>query len=150
MDLPQRNPDAMDLDKDRDDSALAGHDEENSHRESYTELRSRWGLDASEQDPTLNTPINEIKSVGEMRSRGETRRFFDEIGYLFDGLDSTSGGATSSAKRASAIEIVSRMKDPEFCRRAAAADFVTKAWTALRHAGAGTGTDKVSTRSERR
>lgn len=133
----------MDIDKREEGKPLADPEEETGHRESYVELRSRWGLDNSEEDPTLNVPINEIKSAGEMRSRGETRRFLDEIGYLFDGLDSTGGGTNSSAKRASAIEIVSRMKDPEFCRRAAAANFVTTAWTALRHAGAGSGDDKV-------
>jgi hypothetical protein len=141
MDIKDSN--TMDLDKQDEGATQVDQGEESTHRESYVELRSRWGLDDSEQDPTLNVPINEIKSAGEMRSRGETRRFLDEIGYLFDGLDATSGGTTSSAKRASAIEIVSRMKDPEFCRRAAAANFVTTAWTALRHAGAGSGNDKV-------
>jgi hypothetical protein len=113
------------------------------HRESYSELRSRWGIDGSDHDPTLNTPINDLNSIGEMRSRGETRRFLDEVGYLFDGLDPSSGRGNTGAKRASAIEIVSKMGDPEFSRRAVAANFVGKAWSMLRGAGAGTGDDKV-------
>lgn len=117
-------------------------DPSETHRESYSELRSRWGLDNSEQDPELNMPVNDLNSIGEMRSRGETRRFLDELGYLFDGLDTTSGSNTS-AKRSSAIQVVSKMGDAEFLRRAAAADFVGKAWTLLRAAGAGTGTDRI-------
>ncbi|KAG8805813.1 hypothetical protein FRC17_005319 [Serendipita sp. 399] len=108
------------------------------HRESYTELRSRWGIEHSEQD---SAPINDLNSVGEMRSRGETRRFLDEVGYLFDGLDATT--SNSSAKRASAIEIVSKMGDPDFQRRATAADFTGRAWKVLRTAGAGSGNDKA-------
>lgn len=113
------------------------------HRESYSELRSRWGIDHSDHDPTLNTPINDLNSIGEMRSRGETRRFLDEVGYLFDGLDPSSGRGNTGAKRASAIAIVSKMGDPEFLRRAVAANFVGKAWSMLRGAGAGTGEDRV-------
>ncbi|KAG8783058.1 hypothetical protein FRC15_005865 [Serendipita sp. 397] len=121
---------------------LAGKDEDmelkNIHRESYTELRSRWGIENSEQD---SAPINDLNSIGEMRSRGETRRFLDEVGYLFDGLDATA--SNSSAKRASAIEIVSKMGDPDFQRRAAAADFTGRAWKIMRAAGAGSGDDRI-------
>lgn len=119
----------------------APHEDESIHRESMNDLRSRWGLHESEQD--LNTPINDLNSMGEMRSRGESRRFLDEVGYLLDGLDSSTGKVNTAAKRASAIEIVSKLGDSEFFRRATAADFVGKAWTALRTAGAGTSVDKV-------
>ncbi len=85
-------------------------------RESYTELRQRWGIDASEDDPRPSSPqhspspkrkgkakglprqeepirllpngmINDLKSITELRSKGETRRFLDEVGYLFEGLE---------------------------------------------------------------
>ena len=58
---------------------------QDGHRESYTDLRTRWGVDNSE-DPTLNVPVNDLNSLSEMRSRGETRRFMDEVGYLVEGL----------------------------------------------------------------
>jgi hypothetical protein len=128
------------------DSAREGDDD--IHRESMNDLRSRWGLHDSEQDPTLNTPINDLNSIGEMRSKGETRRFLDEVGYLLDGLDSSAGKLNTAAKRASAIEIVAKLGNAEFFRRAAAADFVAKAWSALRRAGAGTSDDKVWINSE--
>jgi hypothetical protein len=113
------------------------------HRESYSELRSRWGVDDSENDPMLNVPINELNSIGEMRSRGETRRFLDEVSFLLDGLDPNAPNGSKGARRASAMEIVSKMSDPEFQRRAAAADFVGKAWTALCGAKPGDEDDKV-------
>ena len=93
-------------------------------RESYAELRARWGVDDSEGDPwppptnttaedtdaspnskrkgkgkqTLPPPpqlppgmMNDLKSITELRTKGETRRFFDDMGYLFEGLDPTGG-----------------------------------------------------------
>lgn len=146
MEIP-RDANAMDVDSETPDASsskvLEDPDLKDMHRESYSELRSRWGIDTSDQDPTLNTPTNDLNSIGEMRSRGETRRFLDEVGYLFDGLDPSTGRGNTGAKRASAIEIVSKMGNPEFSRRAVAANFVSKAWLMLRGAGAGTGEDKV-------
>ncbi|KIM29085.1 hypothetical protein M408DRAFT_127931 [Serendipita vermifera MAFF 305830] len=140
-----RDADPMDVDSELPKPSTLPEDPDlkDMHRESYSELRSRWGIDTSDQDPTLNTPTNDLNSIGEMRSRGETRRFLDEVGYLFDGLDPSTGRSNTGAKRASAIEIVSKMGNPEFARRAAAANFVTKAWSMLRGAGAGTGDDKI-------
>ena len=31
--------------------------------------------------------MNPLKSITELRSKGESRRFLDEIGYLFEGMD---------------------------------------------------------------
>lgn len=88
-------------------------------RESYTSLRTRWGVDNSEDDPysslspTIspskskgkekatespshpvslpNGMMNDLKSITELRSKGETRRFLDEVGYLFEGMEKTGG-----------------------------------------------------------
>ena len=89
-------------------------------RESYKDLRLRWGVDNSEDDPRLAVSsypspepeggrkgkgkakdrpkavlppnmMNDLKSVTELRSRGESRRFMDEVGYLFEGMDQTVG-----------------------------------------------------------
>ena len=80
--------------------------------ESYTSLRSRWGVDNSEDDPyqplaegstvwstkkkgksgrpPLIPPsgpgVSELRSITELRNTGESRRFNDEVGYLFEGL----------------------------------------------------------------
>jgi hypothetical protein len=123
-------------------NAEASPEDEEMHdvrHESYTDLRTRWGVDNSE-DPTLNVPVNDLNSLSEMRSRGETRRFLDEVGYLVEGLEPAAGKAVH---RATAIEIVTKMCDETFVRKSADADFAVRAWTALTACGAGTGEDKV-------
>ncbi|KAH7911177.1 hypothetical protein BJ138DRAFT_1007185 [Hygrophoropsis aurantiaca] len=131
-------------------------------RESYTDLRTRWGVDNSEDDPRpytepsgsqhppkrangsipvapANGMMNDLKSITELRSKGESRRFLDEVGYLFEGLDSS--GAVS-LRRASALEVVTKLCDPEFSRRAKAADFYGRTWDVLYEARANGG-DKI-------
>jgi hypothetical protein len=99
---------------------IEGQDDEFDSRESYSSLRSRWGVDNSEDDPfpnvspastsnsaspnvspskgrlkaSLAAPIgtmNPLKSISELRNKGESRRFLDEIGYLFEGMDKSGG-----------------------------------------------------------
>ncbi|KAI0711190.1 hypothetical protein C8T65DRAFT_708168 [Cerioporus squamosus] len=152
-------PGAMFADSQEDDFEI---------RESYTELRQRWGVDASEDDPRPPSPLaspspkrkgkmkglpkqsepirmlpngmmNDLKSITELRSKGESRRFLDEVGYLFEGLEAR--GALG-VRRSSALEIVTKLCDVDFARRAKAADFLGRAWEVLREAGAGDG-DKV-------
>ncbi|KAI0053231.1 hypothetical protein FA95DRAFT_1482207 [Auriscalpium vulgare] len=137
-------------------------------RESYTDLRTRWGVDNSEDDPRPVSPygsdsspehpgrkskgkeraskvvlapgmMNDLKSITELRSKGESRRFMDEVGYLFEGMDE---GASIGVRRSSALEIVTKLCDVDFARRAKATDFLTRAWDVLRGAGAGDG-DKI-------
>jgi hypothetical protein len=100
-------------------------------RESYSSLRTRWGVDNSEDDPypfdspspkksNSATPdaspskrskgksrvlpasarpipplpnglMNPLKSITELRNKGESRRFLDEVGYLFEGMDPSGG-----------------------------------------------------------
>lgn len=111
-------------------------EDEFAPRESYASLRSRWGVDNSEDDPYLmaqgelssptrsisrtnsivSTPsssprkvtakgkaralpefdlpngmMNPLKSITELRSKGESRRFLDEVGYLFEGMEPGGG-----------------------------------------------------------
>jgi len=105
-------------------------EDESETRESYSSLRSRWGVDNSEDDPyprespsptrsasttseaspsrrgkgrsksnafSIRPPalpmgmMNPLKSISELRNKGESRRFLDEVGYLFEGLDKTGG-----------------------------------------------------------
>jgi hypothetical protein len=89
-------------------------------RESYKDLRLRWGVDKTEEHPhsaaSLHSSpepengrkgkgkardrakpvlppnmMNDLKSVTELRSKGESRRFMDEVGYLFEGMDRNVG-----------------------------------------------------------
>jgi hypothetical protein len=102
------------------DSGVDADDLGFDNRESYKDLRLRWGVDNSEDDPrpavsSYPSPepeggrkgkgkvkdrpkamippnmMNDLKSVTELRSRGESRRFMDEVGYLFEGMDQTVG-----------------------------------------------------------
>jgi hypothetical protein len=159
-------------------------------RESYSSLRARWGVDASDDDPydperfpspPLHTSdlthksknksrnlglqrtgshsqsnsqsqgehqvaplppgmMNDLKSITELRSKGESRRFLDELGYLFEGL---SPSASISIRRSSALEVLTKLCDAEFARQARTADVFPHMWEVLRHAGAGEGKDAV-------
>lgn len=128
-------------------------------RESYADLRSRWGVDNSEDDPrpfdndtrTLkrtssvgsrvlaNGMMNDLKSITELRSKGESRRFLDEVGYLFEGIES---GCAIALRRASVLEIVTKLCDPEFNRRAKTSDFYARTWDVFLKAR-GDGPDKI-------
>lgn len=96
-------------------SLLQSQEDEFGGHESYTSLRSRWGVDNSEDDPyqplvqgsitwltkkkgkSGRPPIppsgsgnSELRSITELRNTGESRRFNDEVGYLFEGLTTES------------------------------------------------------------
>lgn len=113
-------------------------EDEYSTRESYTSLRTRWGVDNSEDDPyppsavaspsrssAASTPrgsprkgkgkavqdqqqamhfsngmMNPLKSITELRSKGESRRFLDEVGYLFEGMEAAGGIGLRRARSA--------------------------------------------------
>ncbi|KAF8137030.1 hypothetical protein EV363DRAFT_1156822 [Boletus edulis] len=127
-------------------------DDQEPH-DSYADLRTRWRIDMSEDDPqdepvvvpTESQPslpigmMNDLKSITELRSKGESRRFLDEVGYLFEGLD---GSSAIGLRRASAFEIASKLCDLDFNRRAQTSDFYIRTWEKLWIARAGT-SDKI-------
>ncbi|KAG5643357.1 hypothetical protein DXG03_001039 [Asterophora parasitica] len=163
------------------DPLAVDNEDEYSARESYASLRSRWGVDNSEDDPYPNpfpgkrspsrsdasatptgTPsrtsrgkakqqqqppaalpngmMNPLKSITELRNKGESRRFLDEVGYLFEGMHASVG---IGLRRSSALEITMKLCDADFARKAKAADFLSRAWDVFGEAGAGRGEDKV-------
>lgn len=94
---------------------VGSQDDDFEIEESYTDRRIRLGIDNSEDDPRpwsppsesaspskrrgrVETPpvplpngmMNDLKSITELRSKGENRRFLDEVGYLFEGLEAAS------------------------------------------------------------
>ncbi|KAH9479321.1 hypothetical protein JR316_0007911 [Psilocybe cubensis] len=96
---------------------------------------------SSFQNHSISMPdLMNLKSISELRNKGENRRFFDEVGYLFEGMDKTGG---IGLRRASALEITTKLCDPDFTRKAKAADFFTKTWDVFCGAGAGQGGDKL-------
>ena len=56
-------------------------------QESYSALRTLWGVDAVENDDI--GLVTDLKSGSEMKIQGEARMFWDEVGYLLEGLEST-------------------------------------------------------------
>ncbi|KAF9029129.1 hypothetical protein BDZ89DRAFT_1065654 [Hymenopellis radicata] len=132
-------------------------------RESYSVLRERWGIDISEDDPfssvasasnsNVSTPsaspkkgksrrpaINPLKSQSELKHKGETQRFLDEVGYLLEGMDTDAG---AGLRRTSALDIANHLGDVEFSRKAKAADFIGQTWDAFMETDIGTGADKL-------
>lgn len=114
------------------DDPLMGDSQEDDFtiRASYNELRERWGVDNSEDDPYPEFPsnaspgdkskrkgkgkqaalpvvrlpsgmMNDLKSITELRSKGESRRFLDEVGYLFEGLEESSALGVKRTRYAS-------------------------------------------------
>ncbi|KIY63336.1 hypothetical protein CYLTODRAFT_493988 [Cylindrobasidium torrendii FP15055 ss-10] len=135
--------------------------------ESYTSLRQRWGIDMSEDDPyqvssptrsegsndesstgspprraakvkPTRPPMNPLKSMAELRHKGETRRFMDEVGYLLEGINADAG---VGLRRTSALEISKQLCDAEFFRRAKAADFISQTYDAFVECCIGNGKD---------
>ncbi|KAG1803482.1 uncharacterized protein BJ212DRAFT_1395763 [Suillus subaureus] len=86
-----------------------------------------------------NGMMNDLKSITELRSKGESRRFLDEVGYLFEGIES---GCAIALRRASVLEIVTKLCDPEFNRRAKTSDFYARTWDVFLKAR-GDGPDKI-------
>ncbi|KAG7445164.1 uncharacterized protein BT62DRAFT_933586 [Guyanagaster necrorhizus] len=164
-------------------NGLGLEDDDFLDRESYSSLRSRWGVDMSEDDlypqpsqsqshsdsdpatPTSSSPkrsksksrgkayhnvlvpeplpngmMNPLKSITELRSKGENRRFLDEVGYLIEGMD--KDGAVG-LRRASALEIATKLCDSDFTRKAKAADFIGQTWDTFVDNGAGDGKDQI-------
>lgn len=86
-----------------------------------------------------NGMMNDLKSITELRSKGESRRFLDEVGYLFESIES---GCAIALRRASVLEIVTKLCDPEFNRRAKTSDFYARTWDVFLKAR-GDGPDKI-------
>ncbi|KAK7437383.1 hypothetical protein VKT23_018628 [Stygiomarasmius scandens] len=159
-------------------SLMQDEEDDFLNRESYSSLRSRWGVDNSSEDqifdfspPKSNSQVNSpgtpsrkgkgkglkskpgvevppqpvdivkpLRSITELRDKGESRRFLDEVGYLLEGMGPDE---TPALQRASALEIVNQLCDIEFARKAKAADFLSRTWEAFIEAGAGKNEDKV-------
>ncbi|KIY44953.1 hypothetical protein FISHEDRAFT_76984 [Fistulina hepatica ATCC 64428] len=93
-----------------------------------------------EPEPLPSGMMNPLKSITELRSKGENRRFLDDMGYLFEGLDPSG---PIGLRRATALEITTKLCDPVFAKKANAADFYARTWQAMSRSGAGRGEDKA-------
>jgi hypothetical protein len=53
--------------------------------------KSRSTITAVRPPPISYGMSNPLKSISELRNKGESRRFLDEVGYLFEGMDKQGG-----------------------------------------------------------
>ncbi|KZO98519.1 hypothetical protein CALVIDRAFT_561976 [Calocera viscosa TUFC12733] len=103
--------------------------------ESYAEKAARWGIEDDRADAGLQDPAD-LRSISFQRSKGENRRFADEVGFLLEGL---KAGQALAIRRSSALQFVEKMLDNDFIRKLRAVDGIGRSWDALRQAGAGDG-----------
>ncbi|KAG9126458.1 hypothetical protein FRC07_003352 [Ceratobasidium sp. 392] len=102
--------------------------------ESQEELQQ----DTAEKNITFNGETD-LRSITEMRVKGESRRFGDDIEYVLEGLE---GESIIRVRRASAVEFVGRMCENGFVQRARASDVLGRAWSAIHQSVVETG-DRV-------
>jgi hypothetical protein len=75
----------------RGESSLRNDDLESQdaiQHESYADLRKKYRVDLSsddDMDTGISGPVD-LKTIGELRDKGENRRFLDDMGYLLEGL----------------------------------------------------------------
>jgi len=143
----------------RDESSLDTDDwkpQDPIQHVSYADLRKKYRVDLSSDDD-LDTGISgpvDLKTIGELRNKGENRRFLDDMGYLLEGLAPKMSIAVKrlryvytlhflhplTAMPCSAIKLVDNMGDLDYAKRAKACDALGTAWDALEAARDG---DKV-------
>ena len=93
-------------------------DDNLSEPESYSSLRMRWGVDSEEHDSVLPpNMMNNLKSITELRSKGESRRFLDQAGYLLEGMDPSNSSALKRSRFALLIESLPSLAHRPQCLR---------------------------------
>ncbi|KAK4048271.1 hypothetical protein OIO90_005890 [Microbotryomycetes sp. JL221] len=107
-------------------------------RRSYSAMRSMLGIDQDEEDED-SLEASHLKSVGQLRAKGESSRFVDEFNYLMEGLQKDD---LLSGRRAAALEILRKMLNKDFVRRLKSSGFDERVYNRFRQAGAGDG-DRV-------
>ncbi|KAK4696442.1 hypothetical protein P7C70_g8379, partial [Phenoliferia sp. Uapishka_3] len=129
-----------------------------SERETYSALRAKWGVD-EEEELTEEVAGTQLKSITQMRAKGENSRFVDEFEYLLEGLEPKMAIGVRRARYAfgiggryiplltlfhlpSAIEVLKKVGDPEFVRRLKSLGLVERVYTEFRKAECGSG-DRV-------
>ncbi|ODN81979.1 hypothetical protein L202_02310 [Cryptococcus amylolentus CBS 6039] len=116
----------------RSQSTFANIDSEEA-QESYTELRHKYEVDntvlPNSRSASLLQEMMQARApetVSDMRSRGENRRFIDELGYLLEGISDPT--ASSAFRRSSAVDILQNMQDVSWLTKMKICGQVDKAW----------------------
>lgn len=88
-------------------------DMDEAPRESYAERRKQFETDNDDEDGATRNLYAELQlasapeRISDMRSKGENRRFMDEITSILDGLD---GGNRQAIRRGAALDILDNMR----------------------------------------
>ncbi|KAM0791555.1 hypothetical protein ACM66B_006002 [Microbotryomycetes sp. NB124-2] len=106
-----------------------------AERRSYSAMREMLGIDQDEEDEQ-SLEASQLRSVTQLRAKGESSRFVDEFNYLMEGLQKDD---TVSGRRAAALEILRRMQDRDFFRKLKSSGFDERVYMQFRRAEAGEG-----------
>lgn len=104
-------------------------------RETYSDLRKKWGVDEDEEEPESQP---DLRTISHQRAAGSSKRFVDELSYLFEGL---SGEEQSDLEftRVGALELIRKFIDPGFVKDLKTNGMIEQFYEVLRSAGAGDG-----------
>ncbi|WVQ80829.1 hypothetical protein IAT38_002936 [Cryptococcus sp. DSM 104549] len=109
-------------------------DEDTMPQASYAELRQRYEVDNT-VDPSESGSASLLaellqakapQTVSDMRSRGENRRFTDQLGYLVEGM--TDSSASMAFKRSSAIDVLQNMQEDTWMGKLKICGQVDRVW----------------------
>ncbi|WVQ67536.1 uncharacterized protein L199_005736 [Kwoniella botswanensis] len=112
--------------------------EETAPEASYAELRKKYETDNNETQNGSGNLMAELllarapQAVSDMRSKGENRRFMDELSCLIEGITDPSMGM--SFKRTSAIDILDNMQDESWLAKMNICGQVEKVWESFMEA----------------
>ncbi|KAK6909956.1 hypothetical protein I203_103982 [Kwoniella mangroviensis CBS 8507] len=112
--------------------------EETAPEASYAELRKKYETDNDETQNGSGNLMAELllarapQAVSDMRSKGENRRFMDELSCLIEGITDPSMGM--SFKRTSAIDILDNMQDESWLAKMHICGQVEKVWESFMEA----------------
>ncbi|WWC70115.1 uncharacterized protein I206_104062 [Kwoniella pini CBS 10737] len=112
---------------------------ENAPEVSYAELRKKFETDNEETDNGSGNLMAELlvarapQAVSDMRSKGENRRFMDELNCLIEGIGDPTMGI--SFKRTSALDIIRNMQDESWLAKMEICGQIEIVWGSLMQAG---------------
>lgn len=105
-------------------------------RETYSELRKKWGVDEDDEPPEAQA---DLQTIIHQRASGSSKRFADELSYLIEGLMSGPDQPDLSIQRSSAIVLIKKLKEQLFLDELRSNGLIEHFYNSLRAAGAGDG-----------
>ncbi|KAG0152585.1 hypothetical protein CROQUDRAFT_650035 [Cronartium quercuum f. sp. fusiforme G11] len=107
-------------------------------RETYSDLRKKWGVDEDEDEDEDECQLD-LRTISHQRAMGSSKRFVDEVSYLFEGLSEYQESGDLDFKRIGALELIRKLNDKEFIKNLKMNGMIEQFYDVLRSAGAGDG-----------